>query len=361
LNLALSSLPIGLANNNPLIKTDAFSGTTPTASPTAPAPETKKDEPKVQGKGFIGDVINTFVPLSRTTTQMLGLGQSYLANMYGGCEDCDGMCGGRVDPRNIITNEPQVPMVDPTEDEDEDGERMGLEQELEDTIYQIQELTNVTAQLISENTLRSLTRAQNITRRIRELVIQRDNLQRQLGNGGGVDGLYNDEIEKIADKMGFDVPVVAVDQMDKIVDMISPGTKEMGFIINVVPSTSDGSGRDGFRSGHWRAVYINNADDLPSIEFFDPLGDAPEKQLIDGFRKITNKMDNDKLFLFKENMIKRQADTTDTCGHFALKFLEDRFNGVPWPEATGFDKCMNQSSDGEREIMKHAKRYEGYL
>jgi hypothetical protein len=164
--------------------------------------------------------------------------------------------------------------------------------------------------------------------------------------GGSVDGLYNDEIEKITDKIGIDVPVIASDEIDKVVDMINPKTKEFGFVINVVPSNSDGSGFDGYRSGHWMSVFINNADDLPSVEFFDPLGDGPSPDLIDGIERIVKKIDSDKLMLFKENMIQRQSDDTNTCGIHAIKFLEDRFNGVPWSEATGFDKCKNQQVAG---------------
>jgi hypothetical protein len=182
-----------------------------------------------------------------------------------------------------------------------------------------------------------------------------------LGLGKDVDGLYNDEIEKITDKIGIDVPVISSDEIDKVVDMINPKTKEFGFVINVVPSDSDGSGKDGYRSGHWMSVFINNADDLPSIEFFDPLGDGPSPDLIDGLEKIVKKIDSDKLMLFKENMIQRQSDDTNTCGHHAIKFLEDRFNGIPWTEATGFDKCMNQQVAGEKEIQKSIKKYEMYI
>ena len=182
-----------------------------------------------------------------------------------------------------------------------------------------------------------------------------------LGLGKDVDGLYNDEIEKITDKIGIDVPVISSDEIDKVVDMINPKTKEFGFVINVVPSDSDGSGKDGYRTGHWRSIFINNADDLPSVEFFDPLGDAPEPDLIDGIERIVKKIDSDKLMLFKENMIQRQSDDTNTCGHHAIKFLEDRFNGIPWTEATGFDKCMNQQVAGEKEIQKSIKKYEMYI
>jgi len=132
----------------------------------------------------------------------------------------------------------------------------------------------------------------------------------------GVDGLYNDEITKIADNLGIEVPVIASNEIDKIIAKIDPDTKEFGFIINT--DNSNGVGK------HWRSIFIDNDPDRPSIEYFDPLGQAPELALINEIKKIVNKLDNEKYFLFKENMIKRQADDSNTCGHFSLKFLEDR-------------------------------------
>jgi len=174
--------------------------------------------------------------------------------------------------------------------------------------------------------------------------------------GEEVDGLYNDEIEKIADNLGIKVPVIASDEVYKIVDMITPNTKEFGFVINT--DNSKGKGK------HWRSVFIDNDDERPSIEFFDPLGDAPEIQLIQDMKGVIDKLDNEKYFLFKENMVKRQSDegfTANLCGHFSVKFLEDRFNGVPWADATGFKKCMNQENEGKKYILKSVKKYENYL
>ena len=182
-----------------------------------------------------------------------------------------------------------------------------------------------------------------------------------LVGGGEVDGLYNDEIEKITDKMGIKVPVIAADEMDEIVRMVGPNTKEYGFIINTNPSSSDGSGNDGHRPGHWMAVYIENDEDRPSIEFFDPLADPMDPKMIDGIKKIIDKIDNEKYFLFKENMVKHQSDDSNTCGHHSIRFLENRFGGMSWPEATGFKKCMDQSSQKEKELMNKVKKYENYL
>jgi len=198
-----------------------------------------------------------------------------------------------------------------------------------------------------------IERQQEIVDEIEELIRQRQQRVDALRGGGDVDGLYNDEIETIADNLGIKVPVIASDEIDKIVKMINPSTKEFGFIVNT--DSSSGPGK------HWRAVFIDNDEERPSIEYFDPLGDAPETQLIDDMKKIVDKLGNEKYFLFKENMVKRQADDTDTCGHFSLKFLEDRFNGVPWVDATGFRKCINQSGVGEKEIAPTVKKYENYL
>ena len=198
-----------------------------------------------------------------------------------------------------------------------------------------------------------IERQQEIVDEIEELIQLRQQRVDALRGGGDVDGLYNDEIETIADNLGIKVPVIASDEIDKIVKMINPSTKEFGFIVNT--DSSSGPGK------HWRAVFIDNDEERPSIEYFDPLGDAPETQLIDDMKKIVDKLGNEKYFLFKENMVKRQADDTDTCGHFSLKFLEDRFNGVPWVDATGFKKCINQSGVGEKEIAPTVKKYENYL
>ena len=114
------------------------------------------------------------------------------------------------------------------------------------------------------------------------------------GGGYDGDGLFNDEIEKIAKKRIKDyVPVIASDQLNELPKFVGRGDKRFGFVVNTNPSTSDGSGHDNFPPGHWTAVYINNEDDYPSIEYFDPLaqGKMPE-DLIKMCRRIAVKMNN---------------------------------------------------------------------
>lgn len=190
------------------------------------------------------------------------------------------------------------------------------------------------------------------------------------GAGYDGDGLYNDEIEKIAKKRIKDyVPVIASDQLNELPKYVGRGDKRFGFVINTNPSTSDGSGNDSYPPGHWTAVFINNEDDYPSIEYFDPLaqGKMPE-DLIKMCRRIAVKMNPEVMFKYKQNMLRRQSKMTSNCGFHAVKYLDDRYNGVPWSEATGYSDYMDKlnevkddSLDGEKDIMKYIKKYESYI
>jgi hypothetical protein len=189
------------------------------------------------------------------------------------------------------------------------------------------------------------------------------------GTGNG-DGLYNDEIEKVVKKRIKNyVPVIASDEIDELPRYVARGDKRFGFVINTNPSTSDGSGNDGYRTGHWRAVYINNEDDYPSVEYFDPLSEGKmPPELINMTRKIAMKMNPSMMFKYKQNMLRRQSKMTSNCGWHSVKFLDDRYNGVPWSEATGYDDYMAQHSsapddshDGEKDISKYIKKYESYI
>lgn len=190
------------------------------------------------------------------------------------------------------------------------------------------------------------------------------------GGGYDGDGLFNDEIEKIAKKRIKDyVPVIASDQLNELPKYVGRGDKRFGFVVNTNPSTSDGSGQDNFPPGHWTAVYINNEDDYPSIEYFDPLarGKMPE-DLIKMCRRIAVKMNPEVMFKYKQNMLRRQSKMTSNCGFHAVKYLDDRYNGIPYSEATGYDDYMESlnnapdgSRDGEKEIASYIKKYESYI
>jgi hypothetical protein len=194
---------------------------------------------------------------------------------------------------------------------------------------------------------------------------------RSSGRGHGEDdGLFNDEIEEIARRSIKNyVPVIASDEINTLSKYVKPGQKRFAFIINTNPSTSDGSGEDGHRPGHWRAVYINNDDDFPSVEYFDPLceGRMPN-DLLKVCMKIARKMNPEMMFKYKQNMLRRQSKLTSNCGYHSLAFIDDRYNGVPYADATGYTDYMEKlnevkddSRDGEKDVMKYIKKYESYI
>lgn len=191
-------------------------------------------------------------------------------------------------------------------------------------------------------------------------------LERTTGKGyDSSDGLYDDEIEKIAKKRLKDfIPVIAKDETQELMKYVKKGDKQFGFVINT--DNSDMPGR------HWRAVYINNMDDYPSIEYFDPLTEGkPEQSLIDISRKIAIKMNPHKLFKYKQNMIRRQSKLSSNCGYHCIHFLEGRYMGVPFSEITGYDEFVDKmkkehgdldgSGQGESELKPFMKKYDSYI
>jgi hypothetical protein len=185
------------------------------------------------------------------------------------------------------------------------------------------------------------------------------------GEGYGSDGLYDDEIETIARKRLKDyIPCIAKDETNELMKYVKKGDKQFSFIINTDDSSSGGR--------HWRAVYINNRDDYPSIEYFDPLTEGkPEQSLIDICRKIAIKMNPSKLFKYKQNMIRRQSKLSSNCGYHCIHFLEGRYMGIPFSEITGYDDFVEKmkkqhgeldgSGKGEAEIQPFMKKYDSYI
>lgn len=189
------------------------------------------------------------------------------------------------------------------------------------------------------------------------------------GGGDDDDGLYNDEIEKILTKRIKDyVPVIPADKTNDLLKYVARGDKRFSAVINTADSKSDGTGKNGNSMGHWTSVYINNEDDFPTIEYFDPLvqNDIPDR-LYNTLRKIARTMNPEMMFKFKPNMIRRQNIKTSTCGYHSMKFLDDRYNGMPFHEASGYDNFIEQnkgaddSLDGEKDIDDYKKKYSNYI
>ncbi len=190
----------------------------------------------------------------------------------------------------------------------------------------------------------------------------------KLGSDGD-DGLYNDEIEKIMKKRIKDfVPVIPADKTEELLKYVKKGDKRFSAIINTSDSSSDGTGKNGNDLGHWTSIYINNEDDYPSIEYFDPLVSEIPERLYNSLRKIARKLNPEIYFKFKSNMIRRQKMNKSTCGWHAMRFIEDRINGVDFPTASGYTDFIEKtkvildgSADGEKQIEKYKNNFESYI
>ena len=186
------------------------------------------------------------------------------------------------------------------------------------------------------------------------------------GSGYEQDGLYNTELETILKKKVKDfVPVIAKNELGHLDQFVSPKMKRFGFVINTASLPKAGSTAPP-PAGHWQSVFINNEDDYPSIEFYDPLVSKPPPCLVTKLKHLAQKINPESTFLFKVNNLKRQANTTSTCGFHAVGFIEDRMSGLPWSEVTGYDDFMakhkpDDSQDGESDIKKKIKKYNKYL
>jgi hypothetical protein len=230
--------------------------------------------------------------------------------------------------------------------------------------------TEAPAAPLSTSPLSTTPMPESLAEKVRRELAIEDKTKELMGLGEGEDddALYNDEIAKIIKKrVGKVVPVIPSDKVKYLKDYVKRGDKSFAAVINTNPSQSDGSGTDGYRPGHWRAIFIDNRDDYPSIEYFDPLVSTPEKELVVELKKIGKKMNPEKMFLYKENRLQRQAKEASTCGYHAAQFVDDRMNGESWCSATGYDDFVNRmgqvddSADGEEEIRKTIKKYKVYL
>jgi Ulp1 family protease len=139
--------------------------------------------------------------------------------------------------------------------------------------------------------------------------------------------------------------------------------KRFGFVINRADSSSNGTGKDGNELGHWKSVYVSNEDDFPSIEYYDSLAEStPSKPMIDKLRQIAQKMNPEKYFKLKVNNLKVQPDNNNDCGYYAIKFLEDRHDGVPFEEATMYKQFIDKyGGDYSKEGIKEIKNFKSYL
>ena len=145
--------------------------------------------------------------------------------------------------------------------------------------------------------------------------------------------LYDDEIESFfADETKYPHfgGVIAADEIKSL-----PKKLPIGFVMNLDKSNQPGS--------HWVAVYING----DSVEYFDPLADPPSDQFKKDIKKYLESMHVPILMKLKINKVAQQGGSTNTCGFHTIRFLDDRFAGIPYSWSTRYE---NNAKEGEQKI-----------
>lgn len=159
---------------------------------------------------------------------------------------------------------------------------------------------------------------------------------------GKLPALYSDEIEDFFSDSKEYPNFAGVISSDEI--HLLPKKLPLGFIMNLDKSNEPGS--------HWVAVYINN----DSVEYFDPFGKDPSESFKMDIEKFLNSMNLPIMFKFKVNKVQRQHGNSIKCGYHSIRFLDDRFKGIPFDEATGYSSCIK--GDNEKDIVNGWKQGE---
>lgn len=157
-------------------------------------------------------------------------------------------------------------------------------------------------------------------------------------------GLYNYEIDEIMNKYKDDgfLGTIPRDGLSKIYKKVKAG-KPFSFVMNTL-------GMNDKRVGHW--VCCNLDANGYSFEYYDPLGDNPDKNFQNDITPILEKWDSPVYLKYKINKVKKQSDRTNTCGWHCMDFLIKRYSGLPFPEATDFD-----IKKGEGDVKELKKKY----
>jgi hypothetical protein len=150
-------------------------------------------------------------------------------------------------------------------------------------------------------------------------------------------GLYTNEIDAVMKDLPSYKGTPAYDKIKEL----SSNDNRIAFIYNTDTSKGDGK--------HWVAVLITH--EPPTIEHYDSLADSAPKNFIEQIQHLLKPA----AYQFKENFVKSQSNTTDTCGFHCMKFILDRLiNNKTWKQASNF-QIIEDSIQGEKDIDKFKK------
>ena len=158
-------------------------------------------------------------------------------------------------------------------------------------------------------------------------------------------GMRGEEIQRILEqKTHHLIPVIASDELPTLLPQINSKTKQFGVIINSENHTQPGQ--------HWRAIYFDRKK--AEVDYYDSLVSEPSPMTLKGIKRLVNKMQDPLYYKLKINHVKMQSDTSGTCGAFALRFLDDMFDGKKFKEASGFS---DTHISGEKSIRQYIRKW----
>jgi len=151
------------------------------------------------------------------------------------------------------------------------------------------------------------------------------------GKGSLMTGLFNDQIDQMLKDEPKYFGCISRDEIHKL--QLDDNGK-YGFVYNTVPSNKPTK-----YEGHWRAIYID-LDDDKSIDHYDSFGEPAEEDIQEQIKKLLEPFNLPYYLKWKDNKIVNQRSNSSNCGFFCVNFLQDRFEGIPFVDSTGFSNVM---------------------
>ena len=154
-------------------------------------------------------------------------------------------------------------------------------------------------------------------------------------------GLYNFEVDKLMNRYknrGF-LGVYPIDELNKIMKPKN-NHPSYSFILNNMPHN--------VKIGHFIAVKMEPR----VLEYYDPLENKPKMEFMKSIASVLKRLGIKLPVQFKINKIRFQSSTSDNCGYFSMRFLQRRYSGENFKDASGFTRFMG-IRDSERGIRKY--------
>ena len=158
------------------------------------------------------------------------------------------------------------------------------------------------------------------------------------GNGKGslMTGLYDDQIN---DMLRHEPKYFGCISRDEIHKLQLDDNGKYGFVYNTVPSN-----KPTIYEGHWRAIYID-LDENKSIDHYDSFGEPAEEDIQNQIGTLLKPFNLPYYLKWKDNKIVNQRSNSSNCGFFCVNFLQDRFEGIPFVDSTGYSNANKAEKD----------------